>query len=885
MSKLELLHEAITNYIPAEGAPLPEVIHDYERILNDMDKDDDKISYITLFLEAIIPKVIDEKTRAWALSIFNLILEKAYVEHVYLNHIDIKLEPVIEHVDEPLEPNPVVETPEVNQQEDTLAFTGDIIFLHFKIKEAIDIIKKYPSIFYESMYEFKSNSPTLILKLNAILTFDLDASKNIMMHIIFLDNPELYPKVKECIEHFKKKGHIEYINDEFINKLPLPIVDTLLQNNAILLNEQNKILYGENIEAILQLIKDGTRKLNFLFLNKMFYSYKDEHDNNLLLIAVANKKSYLSIIQLLTVIPYDICNRSGKNFLTLAYENGCDYFQDLLNNIHDEKIDIDFNLKDAHGNHVLSFISMCNYFRYDIDIYNSLINVPNHEGNTPLMLSLISKNIIFKNLLDDASIDVRIKNNMGQTALIIAVLNNINKEEFQQQLILAYKSSELPSDTISTAFDDIDHAGNSALMISVIVRCKPWFDALYKTSANKTLINLEGKSIYDDEYASFVEILYTDENLLWKNITLYKKEFNESLYNSILISYKNLSPEAKLTFKYYVEELPPSTPVIMRTNSYFHTDQGNEGTCYAHTFVRLMLQNIFKIKTDKSDIKHPECIKMLKTDPKEINKDRDDIFNARTCGPEIFLKTGLFLFMYYHIINIYGIVGIDPAKYYSMCNDLILFLNNIKYKFTKEEEIFSQAFLNRFKKGHIIYKTILDFLKGFTLPPISCTTVNLLDNLTSKENKSFALLIRYYLQNQMYVGLSYLSKRTSSGHIFLITGMNEMRKTFQIKNSWLEIESSILWKDIDKESKHYVFEGNVKTDLMFDDLIFIHPGKKIQEHIVETCKISSSSTKMDNLFKQTLLDISIPPDKKINHPFIGGKTKKYKTYHKKTRKF
>ena len=40
---------------------------------------------------------------------------------------------------------------------------------------------------------------------------------------------------------------------------------------------------------------------------------------------------------------------------------------------------------------------------------------------------------------------------------------------------------------------------------------------------------------------------------------------------------------------------------------------------------------------------------------------------------------------------------------------------------------------------------------------------------------------------------------------------------------------------------------------------------------------------MENLFHQTLLDVSTPPDKKINNPFIGGKTKKYKTYHKKTK--
>lgn len=852
MSKLDELHDAIVNYTPDKV-----IVNDYERILNELDKYDDKETYITLFLEAIIPKVIDETTRSWALPIFEIILKKAYVNHVYLNNIGI-------------------EEYELN---------ADIIFLKFNIQEAIDIVKKYPSIFYESPNEFNSGSSILILSINTMLEFNADISKNAMMRIIYLDL-EL-PLLQKCIEHFKNKGHIEYINydenQDFINTLPLPIIDSLLQNNAILLNEQNKILQGENIEAIVQLIKNREKKINFLFLNKMFYSYKDEHNNNLLLLAVANKNSYSAIIQLLKLIPHDICNRDGKNFLTLAYENGSDYFQDLLNNITDSKIDIDFNLKDAHGNHVLSFIGMCNYFRYDIDIYNSLINVPNYEGNTPLMLSLISKNIILKQLLDDASIDVRIKNNMGQTALIIAVLNNVNQEDIQQKLITAYKSSELPSDTISTAFDDVDHAGNSALMTSVIVHCKSWFDALYKTSANKTLINLEGKSIYDDEYSSFVAISYTDENLLWKNITLYKKEVNEGLYNLIHTLYKKLSPEVQLTFKYYLDEIPPlGPPVIMRTNSYFHTDQGNQGTCYAHAFVRLMIQNIFKLKTDKSDIKHPECIQMLKTDPKEINKERDDIFSARTCGPEIFLKTSLFLFMYYHIITIYGICGI--GTYYSMCNNLILFLNDIKYKLTTEEEIFSPPFLNRFKKGHIIYKTILDFLKEFTLPPVSCTTVELFDNLTSKENTSVALLIRYYIQNHLYVGLSYASKSTS-GHIFLITGINEVKKTFQIKNSWLETESEILWKDIDITSKHYVFEGVVKTDLMFNKLIFLHPGKKIQDHIVETCIISSSSKQMEHLFKQTLLDVSIPPDKKINNPFMGGKTKKHKTYHKKTKKF
>jgi ankyrin repeat protein len=848
-----LLYEAIQNNTPGKL-----IEEDYKIILQD-EKDD---AYITMFLQAIIPKVVDETTRAWALPIFELLLKKAYNEHVYLNHIDL------------------VDYPTLN---------GDIIFLNFNIEQAKTILKTYPSILYDSSQEFdpKINSVDLLkMKLNAILEFNLIVSKEIMIYVItyLSENPDLLPLLQKCIEHVHKNGLVEYIEDELIHQLPLPLLEPLLQNNAILLNEQNKILQGENIEEILRLLKDKARKLNFLFLNKKHYGYQDEHHNNLLLLAVANKHLYAVIIQLLKIIPHDICNREGKNFLTLAYENGCDYFQDLLKNIADNAIDIDFfNLKDAHGNHVLSFISMCDHFIGDIDLYKSLFNVPNYEGNTPFMLSLISRNIISTKLLDDASIDVRIKNNLGQTALIIAVLNNI-KEDIQQKIISAYASSELPSDTISTAFDDVDHIGNTALMTSVLVKCKPWFDALYKTSANKTLFNLEGKSIYDDEYASFVNIPDTDENLLWKNITLYKKEANEGLYTLIDNLYKKLSPDVQLKFKYYLDEIPPlSPPVIMRTNSDFHTDQGVQGTCYAHAFTRLMVQNIFKIKTDKRDIKDPICIQMLMTDPKEIKKDNDDLFSAEKCGPEVFLKIGLFLFIYYHIITNYGIDGISPIKYYSMCNDLILFFNNIKYKFTKEEEIFSPPFLNRFKKGHVIYKTILDFLKGFTLPEVSCTTVELFDNLTAKENTSFALLIRYYIQNQLYVGLSYISKSTSAGHIFLITGINEIKKTFQIKNSWLEIESEILWKDIDKTSKHYVFEGNERTDLMFNRLVFLHPGQKIKDHIIETCNISSSSRQMENLFKQTMSDLQIPPDKKVYNPFGG--TKKYKTYRKKTRKF
>jgi len=188
MADLDVLHDAIINYSPDKK----KIVDDYERILNDIDKDDYKEIYITLFLQAIIPKVIDKND--WALPIFELILKKAYVNRVYLNTIDIKLEPVVE----PPKPEaePVVEPPK--------NLSGDIIFLYFKIQEAIDLIKTYPSIFYNSEYEFNSKSSTLILKLNAMLEFNVDVSKNVMFQIIyiFLENPELQPLLKKCIEHF-----------------------------------------------------------------------------------------------------------------------------------------------------------------------------------------------------------------------------------------------------------------------------------------------------------------------------------------------------------------------------------------------------------------------------------------------------------------------------------------------------------------------------------------------------------------------------------------------------------------------------------------------------------------------------------------------------------
>jgi len=233
--------------------------------------------YIFVFLQAIIPKVVDKTTREKALPIFKLLLDRAYENNVYLNDI-------------PVEEN----------------LQGDTIFFYYHVEEAIQLIKA------KSHVSYTINMSISNVKLIALRELNVDLKDEQMEQIIILSNKKDLLQLQKLIEHYKQKGHEEYIRDdrEFINELPLMLIDILLQNNAIKLNEQNKILYGD-IEPILELSPNS--KTNFVFLNKKHYSYKDEHHNNLLSIFILKKINPMFIVTLFKLpFTYTICNQQGS---------------------------------------------------------------------------------------------------------------------------------------------------------------------------------------------------------------------------------------------------------------------------------------------------------------------------------------------------------------------------------------------------------------------------------------------------------------------------------------------------------------------------------------------------------------------------------------------
>lgn len=225
------------------------------------------------------------------------------------------------------------------------------------------------------------------------------------------------------------------------------------------------------------------------------------------------------------------------------------------------------------------------------------------------------------------------------------------------------------------------------------------------------------------------------------------------------------------------------------------TYQGSEGTCYAHMGTRLILQNIMRLK-DEEKYSHnwkyrSVCRRMLNTYKPPIPTKE-----LKQCGVDGFLKISMFLYIYYLIIERYGLDGGDLSQCLSI------------YSRVKEKER-PRKFTEPYQA---MYTTVESFLTKHDLPPFYYNQIFMDSTLENEQNKSLFDLLLLFLEHNMYIGCRfYTDNNIANGHLFILTGYSASQNAFYVKNSWGMFVSMLKVSEIGKNTITFDTDGKIKA--------------------------------------------------------------------------
>jgi len=237
----------------------------------------------------------------------------------------------------------------------------------------------------------------------------------------------------------------------------------------------------------------------------------------------------------------------------------------------------------------------------------------------------------------------------------------------------------------------------------------------------------------------------------------------------------------------------PRSP--LKKMSITKTNQGEEGTCVAHTISRLIVKNIFErlyplemSLAEENLYEKNNCNIYLNTN---INtKDRNAGYLDLTptnCGQKGYYKILLFLYVYYIIRENFDC---DGVSYLSSSYVLNLLFNTNNAGTNIMPKIFQQSF-------HLpILNVLLEKIKTIFKNKMNIK-YEIVDMANDNDNNAI-IIIRKLLDANLYVGVS-LSPRYGDGHTATIVGHTPYH--FVIKNSWNTYKDYIPYKYLNDHFK------------------------------------------------------------------------------------
>ena len=228
----------------------------------------------------------------------------------------------------------------------------------------------------------------------------------------------------------------------------------------------------------------------------------------------------------------------------------------------------------------------------------------------------------------------------------------------------------------------------------------------------------------------------------------------------------------------------PRSP--LKKMSITKTNQGEEGSCVAHTISRLIVKNVFErlypLKISLAEEKLYEknnCNIYLNTDTDTKAKTNAGYLDLTPtkCGQKGYYKILLFLYVYYIIRENFDCDGVSYLSSSYVLN-LLFNTNNTHNVMPK---IFQQSF-------HLpILNVLLEKIKSIIKINIKYEIVD----MANDNNNNSIMIIRKLLDSGLYVGVS-LSPRYGDGHTATIVGHTPYH--FVIKNSWNTYKDYIPYK-------------------------------------------------------------------------------------------
>jgi hypothetical protein len=249
----------------------------------------------------------------------------------------------------------------------------------------------------------------------------------------------------------------------------------------------------------------------------------------------------------------------------------------------------------------------------------------------------------------------------------------------------------------------------------------------------------------------------------------------------------------------------------LKSISITKSDQGDEGTCMAHTCAHLVMKNVFEklyplklSKKDQSIYEENSCNQYLKT------HSLMDIANIPNCSVHGYYKILLFLYVYFTAYD--NFISKGKKQFLAPIIDFVLEMKYIPPFFDQKMHLpILLHILGQIKK-RIVYLNI------------KFDTVDIYD--------TNELIVRKILDGGFYVAMQ-LTNQTGLGHVATI--VDHTPNQFLVKNTWKEKIDYIRYKELD--SFHLIYDNSRWTlnnyftilpifDDMYEKELYSNPSER-----------------------------------------------------------
>lgn len=348
-------------------------------------------------------------------------------------------------------------------------------------------------------YEYNITSGTWPLKSNTMIAaktpFDL-----------LKDIPNTGNLIKELQARIKNRQDVENETNRIIG------VNHLKQQDERCIADLDKAILENNLATVQK-------------LKKHIANAKSEDKTKWLFSAVAQKSSIVGVL-LDEKVPTNAPGKNENSLLHAAVNSGLEMVKIIINRVTDISItkndvgDTPYHIAAKKNQKEMIDIIAGNQRVENVDAFITDINIRNNDGDTALMVAIQNGYIDLANHLLHIGARANITNNAGKDAIKIALQTG---HPYAMELIKKYT-------TLSIDLNGKDKNGRTALAYSIIYNNEKAFDILMDRGADIYCIDKEKNNI--------IHLLVATKNIIFLN-TFVDKLINKGANVNLMINHSN----------------------------------------------------------------------------------------------------------------------------------------------------------------------------------------------------------------------------------------------------------------------------------------------------------------------------------------------------------